>query len=205
MRTRRTARLDYGLSSFDTRQRMIAYFVYDLPFGPNRIPRADKASILNQLVGGWTVSGITNARTGFPFTVCASSDIDFTGLNRWTLASGFSDRVDLKPGVKIVPQNMGIPIRPLIQAFSAFRCPEDPANAGRNTLIGPHFIDQDFALLRDIPIKENVQLQLRAEFFNRLNHTNFKLPENRLDQSVVGRIGDSYDSRLTQLSVRVQW
>jgi len=40
-------------------------------------------------------------RSGFPFTVRASSDTDFSGLNQ------FSDRVNLRPGVSNVPTNMG--------------------------------------------------------------------------------------------------
>ena len=48
-------------------------------------------------------------------------------------------------------------------------------------------------------------MQFRAEFFNFFNHTNFKLPENRLDQSGVGKIGDAYDPRLVQFSLRFQW
>ena len=71
-------------------------------------------------------------------------------------------------------------------------------NVGRNTLIGPQFINQDFAVLKNFLITENRRMQFRAEFFNFFNHTNIKLPENRLDPSGVGKIGDAYDSRLVQ-------
>jgi len=79
-------------------------------------------------------------------------------------------------------------------------------NVGRNTLIGPHFISQDFAVLKNFPIRERQQIQFRAEFFNLFNHANFMLPENHLDQiGAVGKIGDTYDPRLIQLALRFQW
>jgi len=72
-------------------------------------------------------------------------------------------------------------------------------------MIGPSSINQDFAVIRGFPVREVEQLLIRVEAFNVLNHTNFKWPENRLDQSSVGRIGASYDPRLLQLSMRLQW
>ncbi len=48
-------------------------------------------------------------------------------------------------------------------------------------------------------------MQFRAELFNLFNHANFKLPENRLDQSGVGKIGDTLDPRLIQFGLRLEW
>jgi len=80
-----------------------------------------------------------------------------------------------------------------------------PGNVGRNSVVGPQMIDQDFAILRELPIGKTKRAQFRFESFNLFNHTNFQLPENRLDQSAVGKIGASYDPRLIQLSSRFQW
>jgi hypothetical protein len=52
-------------------------------------------------------------------------------------------------------------------------------NAGRNSLIGPGLLDFDTSLFKNfgLPrISESAKLQLRAEFFNVLNHTNFQSP-----------------------------
>ncbi len=53
--------------------------------------------------------------------------------------------------------------------------------------------------------RESQRVQFGAEFFNLFNHANFELPENRLDQSGVGKIGDTFDPRLIQFSLRLQW
>jgi carboxypeptidase family protein len=201
----RNRKLDYGLSSFDVRQRLIVSWVYELPVGRSRALLGRTHGFLGQVVGGWTISGITSYRSGFPFTVRASSDTDFSGLNQSTPAGGFSDRVDLKPGVSTVPTNMSKPD----QAFdtTVFAVPKagSVGNVGRNTLIGPSFVNVDFAVLKNFSLRESHRVQFRAEFFNFFNHTNFKLPENRLDQSGVGKIGDAFDPRLIQFSLRLQW
>jgi Carboxypeptidase regulatory-like domain len=195
----RNRKLDYGLSSFDVRHRVIASWVYELPLGPNRAMLGRAHGFLGQVVGGWTLSGITSYRSGFPFTIFASSTTDFSGLNQ------FSDRVNLRPGVSHVPTNMSDPDHAFDPAVFAFPGAGSVGNVGRNTLIGPHFINQDFAVLKSFRVRENEQVEFRAEFFNLFNHANFKLPENHLDQSGVGTIGDTYDPRLIQFGLRFQW
>ncbi len=201
----RNRKLDYGLSSFDVRHRVIVSWVYELPVGPNRALLGRAHGFLGQVVGGWTLSGITSYRSGFPFTVRASSDTDFSGLNQSTPARGFSDRVNLKPGVSTVPTNMSNPDHAFDPSVFAFPGAGSVGNVGRNTLIGPSFLNQDFAVLKNFRVRESQRVQFRAEFFDLFNHANFKLPENRLDQSGVGKIGDTFDPRLIQFGLRLEW
>jgi hypothetical protein len=49
-------------------------------------------------------------------------------------------------------------------------------NLQRDFLPGPGVTTLDYAVMKDTPIKEQVHLQFRAEFFNLLNHANFALP-----------------------------
>jgi hypothetical protein len=49
-------------------------------------------------------------------------------------------------------------------------------NLGRNALVGPTFKQWDFSLYKNTPITERVNVQLRADFFNILNHPNFANP-----------------------------
>jgi len=48
---------------------------------------------------------------------------------------------------------------------------------GRNQLVATSFKEWNFAVFKDTPLTERVTLQLRAEFFNFLNHPNFSNPE----------------------------
>ena len=49
-------------------------------------------------------------------------------------------------------------------------------NGGRNEIYGPGLVNFDFSLFKDTKIKENLNLQFRAEFFNVFNHSNFNSP-----------------------------
>ena len=49
-------------------------------------------------------------------------------------------------------------------------------NAGRNILIGPGSAIVDVSVFKTTRLTEGRNLQLRAEIFNVLNHTNFGIP-----------------------------
>ncbi len=197
----RNRRLDYGRSAFDARHTISGSAVYDLPFGPHRWLLGDARGLLGQVVGGWTTSFTTLYRSGFPFTMRAASNRDFSGFNQ------FSDRVDLKSGATGVSTDMTDPNNAFDATVFAFPGPGGVGNVGRNTITGPHSINVNIALLKSFPFGTEGQrrLQFRAEFFNAFNHPNFNLPENRLNRSAVGTIGGTTDPRLIQFALRVEW
>jgi hypothetical protein len=49
-------------------------------------------------------------------------------------------------------------------------------NLQRDFLSGPGTVAMNYAVIKDTPIKEQIRLQFRAEFFNLLNHPNWALP-----------------------------
>jgi hypothetical protein len=63
-------------------------------------------------------------------------------------------------------------------AFTAVpgSCANLLGNARRNSVIGPGLIDFDFSLTKNNRIRENLNLQFRAEFFNIFNRANFLTP-----------------------------
>ena len=48
---------------------------------------------------------------------------------------------------------------------------------GRNIFRGPSFYNWDFSLVKDTRLGERVRMEIRAEFFNILNHPQFANPE----------------------------
>jgi hypothetical protein len=50
------------------------------------------------------------------------------------------------------------------------------------------WVNVDFSLFKNIPIRESWGLQLRAEAFNVFNHMDLGNPATRLDQTTPGRI-----------------
>jgi hypothetical protein len=54
--------------------------------------------------------------------------------------------------------------------------PIEQGNLGRNALRGFGMTQWDLAVHRDVPIRDTIKLQFRAEMFNVLNHPNFAPP-----------------------------
>ena len=48
-------------------------------------------------------------------------------------------------------------------------------NLGRNTFVGPGYVNLDTSLFKTFRLSDRFRLQFRAEAFNILNHTNFQL------------------------------
>jgi hypothetical protein len=146
---------DYGNSDFDTRNLFTINFTYD-------IPKASWVSSawLGRVVNGWQLSSIMNFHSGQPY------DETLSGLNQiGSPFSGVSHSFDASlPGVQWLNP-------------SSFCSPSDPGCGGgpvsRNKYVGPSFKDVDLSVVKNIPIKERLSLQLRADMFNLFNRNNF--------------------------------
>ena len=66
-------RSEKGLAYFDTPNRFVANYIYELPFGPGR-RFVSARGVAGSMVGGWKVSGITQYQTGNPWSILANGD-----------------------------------------------------------------------------------------------------------------------------------
>ena len=60
---------NYGPAFFDARHNFVFSANYELPFGKGRRWGSDASAVADAILGGWRLSGIFQARTGFPITV----------------------------------------------------------------------------------------------------------------------------------------
>ncbi len=158
---------DYGDCTFDLRHNLVANVIYTLPFHGNR------------LIEGWQMSGIFTAQSGAPFSI--SDGFDQAGL----INNAQDTRPDYTAGCdpyvkKRILEPSGSVMIPEPEWINSTCYTLEPAgtlgNAGMNTLVGPHFINLDFALIKNTRITERLNAQFRAEFFNIANRTDFGLP-----------------------------
>ena len=164
-------RADRGLANFDVRHVGVISAVYALPFGNGRRWLATGRGFGNALASGWTLNSIVTIQSGFPFTPQLSYNPSNNG----------DSRNPVRPFVN--PAFSGpVILGGVNQWFSpaAFLAPPTNSgfygNLGRDTLMGPGLGTWDFSLLKNTPIRERMNLQFRAEFFNLLNRANFNSP-----------------------------
>jgi Carboxypeptidase regulatory-like domain len=80
----------YGPAEYSRPQRFVANYSYDLPFGTH-------TGLMQKLLGGWNVSGVTVVQGGSPITIADSTAGTLFGTSGGSQA-GFG-RVELAPGM----------------------------------------------------------------------------------------------------------
>ncbi|HET9215639.1 MAG TPA: TonB-dependent receptor, partial [Terriglobia bacterium] len=86
-RDHRNRSLQKGLETFHRRHTINAFGAWDLPFGQNRLLLTSASGFLEQLVGGWQMSGIFNWSTGAPIGFNAGNGTNSATVFRQTLGA----------------------------------------------------------------------------------------------------------------------
>lgn len=189
--------LDRGLSSFDRAQVFVANAVWEIPFGRGR-HGTGAAAVVEDVLGRWQLSGILTAETGPPFSIimaCADVNAEGDNCRPNRIATG-----EPASGQQSIDKWFNT---------AAFVIPSTPeyGSAGRNILRGPGTTNLDFSLSKAIPLGETERrrLQIRAEFFNALNHANFGLPQTSIDSPAFGTITSAAAGREIQFGARLEF
>lgn len=74
--------------------------------------------------------------------------------------------------------------------------------SARRFFHGPGILNTDFGIAKRVAITESMAVEVRAEFFNIFNHTQFTNPNGNFSSSRFGLVGDTHDARIGQLSVK---
>ena len=193
---------EYGNSDFDIRHRFVFSYLYELPIGHGKRALGDASGVLNQIVGGWQVGGITSVSTGNWFTI-----LDANGVAN----SDGQQRPDLIGNPRAAPC---VP-----NTFFNTCAFADPASGSfgdvsRNSVQGPGYQIWDFSLFKNFSISERAKLEFRAEFFNVFNHPNLQFaksgPQNSINTTTFGTpefgfLTAASDPRQIQLALKLSF
>jgi len=179
--------LDYGNVIFDRRNRFLATYLYELPFGKGK-PFLPHGGALNMLVGGWQFGGVVVLQSGAFLTPFQDTN-DPGGTN--LLSNAGSTRADRVSGVPVyvhgVPSAAGDPTFLNINAFA------DPANnsasfgsAGVGNVVGPGTQSFSMSLIKSTQLWEGAKFQFGAEAANVFNHRNYETPDMNVDDGPTG-------------------
>src|SRR5579883_599606 len=188
---------DYGVSPYDRTQVLTADWNYELPW------LKSSTGFLKYAVAGWQVSGIASFATGLPFTESDSTvGLDPGGLGFFGASSAGAR------GDQVCDPNQNAP-HTLQQWFNTAcfaNVPTGvvrPGNAGRYTIRGPGYQTWDLAAMKNFHFTESSYLQVRGEFFNAFNHTNFaSIGVTRLSPT-YGQVTAARDPRIIQLAAKI--
>ncbi|MFT4113750.1 carboxypeptidase regulatory-like domain-containing protein [Silvibacterium sp.] len=188
----------WGLSGSDIRNRIILSGLYELPFGHGKLIHAN-SYIVNQVIGGWSVSGLEEVRSG-----TALSPIDTTN-NTGSYSDGVRPNLVGNPNDLRSGRSRAAKVAEWFDT-SAFAQNANYTfgNAPRTFGRGPGLADTDLTLLKTIDTVEGQKLELRMEAFNALNHANLANPNTTFGSTGFGTItglsGGATASRTLQLA-----
>lgn len=203
-----------GPSDFDVRHSFKLFGTWDLPIARDR-------TLLGTLAGGWQLSGIVTAASGFPWTpvfggglcqaavagggVCPLRPIAYTG--------GASGDTSEEVFMRQFGQFPGGPL----QYFTppprgSFDVPPRPG-VGRNSFRGPGYFAVDATLVKQfrfpiIPgLGNDAGLEIRANAFNLFNNLNlepfgFNSPSTQIENGDFGRATKALSGRVVELQAR---
>jgi hypothetical protein len=159
-------------SSFDIRHKLTGNWLYELPFGPNRV-FLSKGGRLSKFLDGFNLSGDFTFASGSYFTpsYVATASETATGTNN-----------SLRPD-RVFSQPINGP-RTFNQWFNpaAFTAPAGAyGTASRYSIEGPGTVSADASISRTVSFVENRSLEVRmtaANVFNTVQYTSINTVEN---------------------------
>src|SRR5712692_6556132 len=193
--------LNRGTAAYSLQHQFNANFSYALPFGNGQRFGGSAAGWVNQVIGGWQWNGIVNAQGGFPLTPLIGSNNSGTGdtnvsdVPNWN--PNFKGPVVLKD-----PNQWFDPHAFVLPTAGTF------GNVSRGSIVGPGLVNVDTSLFKRFKVNERVNVQLRVEAFNILNHTNFFYPNDVVFQGsnysqTAAQITAAAPSRQLQLALKL--
>jgi hypothetical protein len=198
-------RADRGANQGDAAHRFIGDWIYELP----RLSRANP--LVKHALGGWEITGIFSARTGDRLIItesCASNwhcRPDYAGgptvIDNWQNADTTRCIVGARCSVQYLNRAafVVVPVDP--NSRIAIR----PGNLGNGAVRGPGSWGTDVSLSKNFRLRERVNLKIRADMSNALNHVNLSGPSTGITGATFGEINGAGGMRVIQLNGRLTW
>ncbi len=213
---------DYGNSDYNQPVYNVTSLVYELPFGRGQRYMSG-GGITNEIVGGWQISAINSAASGYQFNITdtPAANLQVTASSVPTYRGGNIYRpnrinpsaplytLDKKrsTGTSLQYLNVGATYTPSSGAVLAIPTATPFGNIARNVGRSPAINFLNLAVNKRFTVTERVNMEFRSELYNILNHTNFASPGGGISNSGTtlagGTINATLDPRIVQFGLKV--
>jgi hypothetical protein len=170
--------LERSVSSWDLPHIFRYFYNWDLPIGHGQPLLSGARGVLNQIIGGWKLSGLGQIQSGLPYAVTLGS------------SAGFPEdvgriRPNIVPGVDPIDHNWRQNLNnatthatPYINAMLAFSPPARFTIGNSPRVIPwlrmPTTTSYDMSIIKEFPVREQIRFAFRAELYGALNHISAK-------------------------------
>jgi hypothetical protein len=204
-----------GNSDFDVASYLNGNFVWELPFGRGREFAANSPLWLNEVIGGWNLSGLPSYRTGFPMNATSGAFVAGYANDAPAILTGHIGDLNAHPH-KAADGSVWMFNKSDDSYVNDFVGPIGFQIGSRNNLRGPKLFGLDLGISKNFPIWEDkVNLKFRCDAFNALNHPVFDTPssQNNLDITessdtfgqITSAVGTATTARALQGALRLEF
>ncbi|GGG92608.1 TonB-dependent receptor [Silvibacterium dinghuense] len=201
-----------GNSDFDVTNYLSGNFIYDLPFGHGKDFGTAMPRWLDEIVGGWKVSGLPSWHTGKAYFAAANAFVAGYANDAPAILTGNIN--DMKAHVNGGKGGAVYAYDNPLKADADYEGPLGFSIGGRNNLRGPGFFNMDAGLGKTFHLYNNMNFNLRGDAFNVFNHPNFSTPSTDITNSstqfgtissTVEASGADQAARVLQISGRIEF
>ena len=190
-------------AEFDVRNAVTFSYIYELPFGRGHAILGQAGGVVNALVNGWQLQGITQLYSG---AHQATAVLGYDNLNDG--GTGYPDKI-CDPNLGYGRSNAS-----KVARFFNTSCFAPPAggkvgvpnyifgNSSRHPLANPGINLWSIGLQKETSLLERLRVQFIAESFNTFNHPNFSPPNTTFGTPQFGTITVAADGRNIQFGLK---
>jgi hypothetical protein len=210
-------KLDYAISTHDVPQSFAEAFLYQLPYGHGRQFGGSSPQVVNQVVGGWNVSGTVRMSSGLPFwnpvnfgwnplgnfgfpgnavpNVIGSPIPKKRGMNNWVNMDAFQGTVYGTTQTMSCSSPASNPCNPYLYQWG-----NEPQRMG--TLREAPTRNVDLGLGKEFGV-ERFHAELRGDFLNVFNHPTYGGAWNIEENLYATNFGQVYGTRNDPRNIQV--
>jgi hypothetical protein len=190
--------------------------VYELPFGKDK-RFLNSGGFVGGIIGGWSLNGIMRLQSGEPISILSRRGT----LNRATRSVKNAVNSTLtvsqlqgKTGLYKDSQGRILVFDPSLIApdgSGSGQIFQNPAAGTLGTLqltpvSGPWFFNVDMSMIKRTRIKENLNVEFRADAFNIFNRTNFDVGQAQdINSPQFGQVTRAFDPRVLQFALKLNF
>ena len=202
----RNNRVCRGNSDFDATHVITSDFIYQLPFGKKRAFASTAPLWVDEVIGGWDISGIPSWSTGQALNT--STEAYVAGYANNAPATFIGKKSDLARSPRKLSSGQVNLFSDPAKAAAAFTGPLGFNIGSRNILRGPISFTMDAGLAKTFPIYgDKWNLKFRADAYNVLNHPVFTTINTDIQNpSTFGQMtSTAVGARVMQLALRLEF
>ena len=207
-----------GNTYYDPTHSFVSTVVYDLPFGRGKTYYGNASRAADLAIGGWNVTGILFARSGFwetPYYKSTTYDASGTAPQNRSVAQQ-------RPDCSVTSGYLSNPTTSAFFNVAAYNIPDHPVdqfgtaepigrfgNCGVGILEGPKTVTFSMSTGKTFHLSERLGIRYEAQFSNLFNILNWGEPNMNITSS-FGQITNAQDvsqagPRTIQMSLRFQF